>query len=125
MKTKILFSLLTTLLLASCGPKQQAKDTVKAFVKASIGSVGEGSPLAYSFKDFGHLDSTRYVTDSIIGVMQANAKRDSHFQSAPAYGQRKPKEQLKYITAKMSVDHQDTTYTFYLTNDLTQVVAFK
>lgn len=114
-----LFLPLALLLLASCGQKQQAKSTVKDFVKENIASSD------YSFKDFGKLDSTRYVTDQVISRMKANAAKDPLFAKQPHYGLRTEKEQLKYIKVKIRVASQDTTYTFYLTNDLAQVVAMK
>lgn len=111
---------LALLLLVSCGQKQQAKDTIKTFVKENIADADH-----YSFKDFGRLDSTRYVTDTIISVMQANAAKDNTFRKPTAYGQRANNEQLKYIKVKMKVADQDTMFTFYLTNDVTKVVAVK
>lgn len=111
---------LALLLLVSCGQKQQAKDTVKTFVKENIADSDH-----YSFKDFGRLDSTRYVTDSIIGVMRACAAKDNTFRKPTTYGQRTNNEQLKYIKVKMTVAEQDTMFTFYLTNDVMKVVAVK
>ena len=127
-----LFIYIGLLALVSCGPKQQAKDTIKKFVKENIGSVTQGDAanahdelLSYSFKDFGKLDSTRYVTDSIIHAMQQRAEYDRNFESVLTFGKRTGKEQLKYIPVKMKIAEKDTTYTFYLTNDLESVVAFK
>jgi hypothetical protein len=114
-----LFLPLALLLLVSCGQKQQAKSTVKDFVKANIAADD------YSFKDFGKLDSTRYVTDSIIGVMKTRVADDNTFRKEATYGMRTGKEQLKYLPVKMKVADKDTTFTFYLTNDLTKVVAVK
>ncbi|MBQ7421246.1 MAG: hypothetical protein IJV27_03770, partial [Prevotella sp.] len=107
--------------LASCGPKRQAKSTIKAFIKENISEKSH-----YSIEDYGRLDSTRYLTDSIISIMHTNAEKNKAFGNNLQYGKRKDKKkQLKYIPIKMKVYDQDTTYIFYLTNDLQQVVAFK
>ena len=114
-----LFSPLALLFLVSCGQKQQAKSTDKDFVKTNFATTD------YRFKDFGKLDSTRYVTDSIIEVMKIRAASDKTFRKDASYGRRVAKEQLKYLPVKMKIADKDTVLTFYLTNKLTQVVAVK
>ena len=114
-----LFLSLALLLLVSCGQKQQAKSAIKAFVKENI-AVSD-----YSFKDFGKLDSTRYVTDAVIEVMKQRATADATFKKASVYGKREGKEQLKYMPVKMKIADRDTLFTFYLDNDNNSVVAFK
>ncbi len=113
--------ILLALGIVACSPKQEAKKTVKEFVEASISANCD-----YSFNDFGKLDSTRYVTDSALLLMRSQAEKDAAFKSELKYGRRAvPKEQLKYMNVKMTINEKDTTYTFYLTNDLKQVVSFK
>lgn len=120
MKYKHLIILLTIGFVA-CGPKQEAKKTIKEFVEVSI-----ANNVDYSFNDFGKLDSTRYVTDSALLLMRSQAEKDAAFNAKLNYGKRvAATDQLKYMTVKMTINAKDTTYTFYLTNDLKQVVSFK
>ena len=120
MNYRHLFIFIGLLTLASCGPKQEAKKTIKEFVDQNVKTETD-----YSFSDFGKLDSTRYVTDSLITVMRQNANKNAAFNGAIGYGKRTAGKQLKYLPVKMSVNGSDTTFTFYLTNDLQQVVSFK
>ncbi len=57
--------------------------------------------------------------------MHANADKDKNFKSTILYWKPTEGEQLKYINVDMTVNDNDTTYTFYLTNDMLKVVAFK
>lgn len=108
------------LFLASCTEKQKAKNIVKSFVETNIKAGTD-----YSIGGFGSIDSTRYVTNDAVSLMKSNAKNKSHFKSNTQYGERLQKEQLKYINATIKVNGKDSTYTFYLSNDLSSVVAIK
>lgn len=115
------------LLVASCGEKQIAKNTIKEFLKASVAPEedDDDGEADYDIKSFGDIDSTKYVTDEVINRMHASADKDKNFKSTLLYWKPSSGEQLKYLTVKMSIDDVDTTYTFYLTNDMLKVVAFK
>ena len=120
MKRLPIYLILCAALLASCSQKQKAKSTVKAFLETNMAEQSD-----YSVSDFGKLDSTSYVTDSTLTAMRQLAQANKTFRKDIKYGKRPAKEQLKYITAKLSVNETDTTYTFYLTNNLEAVVSFK
>ena len=119
----IILFLAAGVLLTSCGEKQIAKNTIKEFLKAGIAFNGDKQD--YSIGSFGEIDSTKYVTDAVINSMHVNADKDKNFKSTLLYWKHTNGEQLKYITVKMTINDVDTAYTFYLTNDMMKVVAFK
>lgn len=124
-KAFILLLLAAGLTMVSCGEKHIAKNTIKEFLKAGIANDDDGEQEDYSIKSFGDIDSTKYVTEEVINTMHANVYKDKNFKSTLLYWKPTAGEQLKYLTVDLTVDDKDTTYTFYLTNDMLKVVAFK
>ena len=124
-KIFILLFLTAGLTLTSCGEKHIAKNTIKEFLKASIANDTDGEQADYDINSFGDIDSTKYVTEGLINTMHANADKDKNFKSTILYWKPTEGEQLKYINVDITVNDNDTTYTFYLTNDMLKVVAFK
>ena len=109
---------ITLLLFASCGRQHSAEQTVKAFIEANMENGGRD----ISHRDFADLGATKFINDSLIEVMRQRGaqlfKRDITY---PALSE----GELYYL--RMSYVHEgDTLYnTFYLNQDLTEVVAFK
>lgn len=124
-KIFILLFLTAGIMFTSCGEKHIAKNTIKEFLKASIANDTDGEQEDYDIKSYGDIDSTKYVTEDLINAMHANADKDKNFKSTILYWKPTEGEQLKYINVDMTVNDNDTTYTFYLTNDMLKVVAFK
>ena len=108
----------TLLLFASCGRQHDAEQTVKAFVEANMENGGKD----ISNRDFADLGTTRHIKDSIILVMRQRGAQ--HFKRSITYPALSEGE-LYYL--RMSYVHQGDTLqnTFYLNQDLTEVVAFK
>ena len=106
------------LLFASCGRQHSAEQTVKAFVEANMENGGKD----ISHRDFADLGTTRLIQDSIIELMRQRGAQ--LFKSGISYPE-VPQGELYYL--RMSYVHEgDTLYnTFYLNQDLTEVVAFK
>ncbi len=124
MKKTYIILVIGMLMMTACGEKHVAKNTIKEFLKASV-VVNSDGEQDYSVKSFGDIDSTRYVTPDAVNKMHAIADKDKNFQSTLLYWKPNENEQLKYLTVEMEVENRDTVYTFYLTNDLLKVVAFK
>ena len=106
------------LLFASCGRQHSAEQTVKAFVEANMENSGDD----ISGRDFADLGTTRLLSDSLIQLMR--------HRGAPLFKQRisypeAPEGELYYL--RMSYIHKGDTLqnTFYLNQELTEVVAFK
>ena len=108
----------TLLLFASCGRQHSAEQTVKAFVEANMENGGKN----ISHRDFADLGTTRLIQDSIIQLMRQRGAQ--LFKSGISYPE-VPQGELYYL--RMSYVHEGDTLqnTFYLNQELTEVVAFK
>ena len=105
------------LLFASCGQQYHAEKTVETFVETNI-----EQPNIITDFDFADLGTTRHINDSLICIMR---QRGAHlFKKDITYGQL-PKGELFYL--RMRYVHKGDTLqnTFYLNQELTEVVAFK
>ena len=105
------------LLSVSCGRQHDAEQTVKAFVEANM----QGG-VQISDRDFADLGTTRLISDSLIGLMR---QRGADLYKQGITYPKTLEGELYYL--RMSYVHEgDTLYnTFYLNQDLTEVVAFK
>jgi pyruvate/oxaloacetate carboxyltransferase len=103
---------------ASCGRQHDAEQTVKAFVEANMENGGDD----ITSRDFADLGTTRHINDSIIQLMRHRGA--PRFKKAITYPTA-PDGELYYL--RMSYVHQGDTLqnTFYLNQDLTEIVAFK
>ena len=103
---------------ASCGRQHDAEQTVKAFVEANMENGGDD----ITSRDFADLGTTRHINDSIIQLMRHRGA--PLFKKAITYSTT-PDGELYYL--RMSYVHQGDTLqnTFYLNQDLTEIVAFK
>ncbi len=120
MKHRSLFNLIggmAILLLASCGKQYQAEQTVKDFVDANI----ENAALV-SNRDFTDIGTTRHISDSLISVMH---KRGAQFFKKDINYPPAPKGELYYLRMKYIHNGDSLQNTFYLNQELTEVIAFK
>ena len=117
-KISILALACCALLLASCGKKHEAKSTVKEFISANF------TDNDYSIESYTDIDSTNYVTPEAIKLMRQNMAQSNAYKKGIAYADKKGK-QLMYMTVTMARGNEEVKYTFYLTPDLKEVVAFK
>lgn len=105
------------LLFASCGRQQRAKSIVKDFVGEN---VADESRVKYL--KFYDVDSTRNISDSLLGVMHRRVP--AHFRNGIAYQQRQGKT-LFLLRTKYLYDGDTCSATFYMDASMTGVVAFK
>lgn len=106
-----------TLFLASCGKQYHAEQTVKDFVEANIDDAGKVSD-----RDFADLGTTRHIKDSLVSVMR-NRGAD-HFRQGISYPDL-PKGDLYYLRMSYVYEGDTLQNTFYLNQELTEVIAFK
>ncbi len=105
------------LLSVSCGRQHDAEQTVKAFVEQNM-----QDGIKISDRDFADLGTTRLIGDSLVMLMrQRGAKLYKQGITYPEV----PEGELYYL--RMSYVHEDDTLqnTFYLNQELTEVIAFK
>ena len=105
------------LFLASCGKQHDAEQTVKDFVEANIDDAGK-----VSGRDFADLGTTRHINDSLINVMRSRGA--DHYKQGITYPD-VPKGDLYYLRMRYVYDGDTLQNTFYLNQELTEVVAFK
>lgn len=105
-------------MFASCGKTHTAKSTVKDFMSEYFNGDD------YSIDYFSELDSTTYVTDTMIEIMRANAEKNGDYKKGIKYAERKGK-MLLYIPVTLEKGKEKVKHTFYMTGDATAIVAFK
>ena len=117
-RVPIIISILASgLLFASCGQQYKAEQTVKAFVEENMEAAQE-----ITGRDFADIGTTRHISDSLIDVMRHRGA--PLFKKQISYGS-KPSGDLYYL--RMSYIHKGDTLqnTFYLDQELQEIVAFK
>ncbi len=114
----IIAGLAVVSLLSGCGKQHKAESIVSDFLDENLKS----SDYSASFTK---IDSTRLVSDSIVGVMRRSAEKNTSFKSGIKYDAEA--SQRMYIFTKAIIRLGDDTIrqTFYLTPDLKHVVSFK
>ncbi len=112
-----LFIFASVLLFASCGQQYKAEQKVKAFVEENMEVVQE-----ITDRDFADIGTTRHISDSLIDIMRHRGAL--LFRKQISYGT-KPSGDLYYL--RMSYIHNGDTLqnTFYLDQELQEIVAFK
>lgn len=117
-RVHIIISISVSLLLfASCGQQYRAEKTVEAF-------VNQNAEDAASLKgiDFADIGTTRHISDSLIQVMRHRGA--PLFKQGITYGQT-PQGELFYLRMRFIHDGDTLQNTFYLNQELNEVVAFK
>ena len=105
------------MLLASCGQQYHAEKTVEEFVEANM-----EEPNQMSYRDYADIGTTRHINDSLIALLRERGAE--RFKKGINYSQA-PEGDLFYL--RMRYVHKGDTLqnTFYLNQELTEVVAFK
>ena len=105
------------LLLASCGKQYAAQQTVKDFVAQNMKEGVETKRIG-----FGELGTSRHINDSLVAQMRKNGSE--LFKTNIEYG-KMPVGEVYYL--RMKYLHQGDTLqnTFYLDQELKEVIAFK
>jgi len=112
-----IIGVMVLLLLASCGKQYQAEQTVKDFVDANMESAD-----LISDRDFADIGTTRHISDSLITVMH---KRGAQFYKKDINYPQTPQGELYYLRMKYIYNGDSLQNTFYLNEELTEVIAFK
>ena len=105
------------LFFASCGQQYHAEKAVEAFIEAYA-----ENPEAMTSRDFADLGSTRHINDSIINVMRMRGANG--FKKDITYG-KVSEGDLFYLRMRYVHEGDSLQNTFYLNQELTEVVAFK
>ena len=113
----IIIGISVLLLFASCGQQHKAESLVKDFVAENM-----EDPSAISGKGFTDLGTTRHISDSMITVMRQRGAVG--FKKGISYGE-KPTGDLFYLRMSYVRGTDTLQNTFYLNQELTEVVAFK
>lgn len=100
-------------LLSGCGQRQEAKSLVKDFMTTQMG-IGDYDVIQWS-----QLDSTFFVSDSMVQVMQqltAGKVKGNYTKATP---------KLLYMNVKYAIGKDTVKQTFYFDDKLTGVVSLK
>lgn len=118
MRKTVLAYIATAILLCACVKQHKAEETVKAFLDANLKSQ------SYNVS-FTKIDSTKLVSDSTVNVMRAFAAKNTAFKPNIQYGAEPPQPSYIFTKTRIVVGNDTLTHTFYLTPELSDVVAFK
>lgn len=114
---KIGIGLFAILLFVSCGQQYKAESTVKDFIEENMETVNQ-----ISGRDFADLGKTRHLNDSLIGAMRQQGaqgfKKDITYPTIPH-------SDLYYLRMRYISGSDTLQNTFYLNEELTEVIAFK
>ena len=105
------------LLLASCGKQYHAEKAVEAFVEANA-----EAPEKITHRDFADLGTTRHINDSLVTVMRQRGAE--HYKRQISYPTM-PQGDLYYLRMRYVHEGDTLQNTFYLDQELKEVVAFK
>ena len=105
------------LLLTSCGQQYKAEKTVKAFVEENMEAADK-----ISGRDFADVGTTRHISDSLIQIMRHRGA--PLFKQGISYGN-VPQGELFFLRMRFVHEGDTLQNTFYLNQELTEVVAFK
>lgn len=113
-------ALLLVLLTASCGRQHKAEAVVSDFIEANL-----ADPNSLSGLDFRDIDSTRLISDSLIGAMRLTATANTCFRQPIDYGGERASRLLIFTRATYRLGDRRCQDTYYIDSALTRVVAFK
>jgi hypothetical protein len=115
---RIIILFAAVLFLCSCGEQYKAKSTVKAFLKENL------TESDYSTWRFSDVDSTPQLTPEKVVLLHQQAQALKPFKKTISYPSYKKKSMLKYTRMMLKANDDTLHCTFYLDNELQQVVAF-
>ena len=115
----VILIFLSAAIFTGCGQKHYAKQLISDFLDKNLNDPDIRS-VSYS-----ELDSTIYITDSIIQVMHQQADTMKAFRPKIRYTKGKPTEKLLFMTVRFKQNDEKHTYTFYFDHGLQKVLAFK
>ncbi|MCD8210792.1 MAG: hypothetical protein LUC37_04525 [Prevotella sp.] len=112
------FAVLFTLLVNSCGQRHKAEGVIEEFLKENL------ETSKYSLNVL-KVDSTHFLSDSILSVMKENARKSEFFKENINYAQKTPSRKYFYARTKMYIQKDTLRLTFYLDSEIKGVLAFK
>ncbi len=108
------------LLLTSCGQQHDAEKIVESFLKNNLNTPSELSKISFS-----KLDSTAALTDSAITAMHDIVKQENKYKKDITYGKRAEGKNIMYLRADYRLNSEEYSATFYITPNISSVLAFK
>lgn len=100
-------------LLTGCGQSHEAKGLAKKFMATQMGISD------YDVVQWGPLDSTFFVSDSMVNVMR------QQMDGKITGGYAKPSSKLFYLNVKYAIDKDTISQTFYFDDKMTGIVSLK
>lgn len=106
--------------ISGCGgPKSGAQKLVKEFLKENLADPN------YKNIYFSDLDSTFYVTDSIVQVMRTNADTSTVFKKNIKWAEGPIARKKHFLHVGYKIGDKKVKQTFYFDDSLTRVISFK
>lgn len=115
-----MFIVVMLLSVLSCGQQHKAESVVKGFMERNM--LDGKKPSNIVFHD---MDSTTYITDSLVHVMRNALKQSDRYSHDIAYSSTKMDSYLKVIRVEYKLDGQKYSDSYYLDNEITGVVSLK
>jgi len=113
-----LFGLAGTLLFSSCSQQYDAEGLVKDFVEENA-----VNPDGMNILKFSKLNTTKVIKDSLIQDMQQ--RENPMFKKGIKYATSTSGSMLYFLRMEYVYENDTLQHTFYLDEQLQQVVAFK
>lgn len=107
-----------SLLITACGRQGDAESLVKDFI-----SQNAVDPEKVVLLDFGNLDSTKVIKDSVIQTLQE--RENPVFKKDINYAVKTSGRMLYFLRTQLVYEGDTLRQTFYLDEQLQQVVAIK
>ncbi len=115
--SKMFGFMLLSALLCSCGKQHKAESAINEFLDKNLVESDYSASVS-------GVDSTSYVTDSMINVMRTDASRNRHFKLGISYGY--PSSNVYVYAKTVIIIGKDTLkQTYYLDRNMNDVIAFK
>ncbi len=115
-----MFIVVMLLSVLSCGQQHKAESVVKGFMERNM--LDGKKPSNIVFHD---MDSTTYITDSLVHVMRNALKQSDRYSHDITYSSTKMDSYLKVIRVEYKLDGQKYSDSYYLDNEITGVVSLK
>ncbi len=115
-----MFIVVMLLSVLSCGQQHKAESVVKGFMERNM--LDGKKPSNIVFHD---IDSTTYITDSLVHVMRNALKQSDRYSHDITYSSTKMDRYLKVIRVEYKLDGQKYSDSYYLDNEITGVVSLK
>lgn len=113
--TGTLLFILSVLVMSGCNSDKGARKLIRHFIETEM-QVDDADVQQWS-----DVDSTFFVSDSLIRVMRANGA--SYVRPQTVYN--RPTAKLHYVRVTYATEKDTVTQTFYIDDGLAGIVGFK